>query len=35
LEAIVGQKNGQIDEGLASLEQNKKSIGWNATHTKM
>jgi hypothetical protein len=35
LEGTVGQKNEQTDEDAASLEQNKKSLGWNVTHTKM
>ncbi len=35
LEATVGQKNGWTDEDATSLEQNKKSLGWNVTHTKM
>ncbi len=35
LEATVGQKNGQIDEGVAGLEQNKNwKVGWNVTHKK-
>jgi hypothetical protein len=35
LEATVEQKNGQTDEGVASLEQNKnQNVGWNVTHTK-
>jgi hypothetical protein len=35
LEATVGQKSGQIDEGVASLEQIKKQmwLGWD-THNK-
>jgi hypothetical protein len=35
LEATVGQKNGRIDEGVASFGTEQKSIGWNATHAKM
>jgi hypothetical protein len=35
MEGTVGQKNGQTDKDAASLEQNKKSLGWNVTHTKM
>jgi hypothetical protein len=32
LEATVGQKNGQIDEGVASLEQNKnQKVGMRHT----
>jgi hypothetical protein len=35
LEATVGQKNEQIDEGVASLEQGKnQNVGWNVTNTK-
>jgi hypothetical protein len=35
LEATVGQKNGQIDEGVAGLEQNKnRKVGWNMIREK-
>jgi hypothetical protein len=36
LEATVGKKNGQIDEGVAGLEQNRnQKVGLNVTHEKI
>ncbi len=34
LEATVGQKNGRIDEGVASLEQNKNQLQAEMWHTQ-